>query len=98
MRFLAMGLPMIPKPMKPTFSAILSLLLEPEIFDSHVAAAQIFGDPREAVLRPLGRGVVLQSNVAVIAEFLEYSEDVRVVDLARAWLPAARRVRHLHVP
>src|SRR5215217_5472134 len=93
-----MGLPMIPKPMKPTFSAILSLLLEPEISDAHVAAAQTFGYPREALLRPLGRGVVFQSHVAVVAELLEDAEDVRVVNLPRARLPSPRRVSHLHVP
>src|SRR3712207_5522740 len=98
MRFRAMGFPMIPRPMNPTFSAILTLLLELEFPDAHVAGAQRFGDPREAVLGSFGRGVVLQAHVAVVAELLEDAQDVRVVDLPRARLPSPRRVRHLHVP
>src|SRR3712207_5151641 len=98
MRLRAMGLPMIPSPTKPTFSAILSLLLKLEISDAHLAAAHPFGDPREAVLGSVGGGVVLQAHVPVVADLLERAEDKSVVDLARPRLPAAGRVRHLYVP
>src|SRR5215211_1325587 len=97
MRLRAMGLPMIPSPTKPTFSAI-SLLLKLEVFDARVAAAHPFRDPREAVLGSVRGGVILQAHVPVVADLLERAEDEGVVDLARTRLPAARRVRHLHVP
>src|SRR3712207_6074740 len=99
MRLRAMGLPMIPSPTKPTFSAIfLSLLLELEVFGADVATAHPFKDPREAVLGSLSGGVVFEADVPSVAYLFERTEDVRVVDLPRPRLPAARRVSHLHVP
>src|SRR3712207_3829870 len=99
MRLRAMGLPMIPSPTKPTFSAIFSsLLLELEVFGAHLATARPFGDPREAVLGPVGGGVVFEADVPRVADLFERAEDVRVADLARPRLPATRGVRHLHVP
>src|SRR5215210_1795228 len=94
-----MGLPMMPSPIKPTFSAIASSpSLEFQVFDGDVPRAQCSGKPREALLGGSGRRVVFQADVALVAELFEPGEDVRVADLAGPRLPSFGRVGDLDVP
>ena len=107
-----MGLPMIPSPTKPTFSATLISLLEHEVFDAHVAAAQLLGDPREAVLGPLRGRVVLQAHIPVVAQLnqppppsrtaLNGASLNRIETLAQNFiyepLPLTSPALHLYVP
>src|SRR5215204_2169653 len=98
MRFSAIGLPMIPSPIKPTVSAIFLPFLESQIRHRNVSSTQLPGQPGEAFLGRLGRRVVFEADVAVVAESFQLPEDERVVDLTRTRLPASRRVGDLDVP
>src|SRR4051812_34162193 len=98
MRFSAIGLPMIPSPMKPTVSAISRSFLESQIRHRNVSTTQFPGQPVEAFPRRLRLRVVLQAYIAFVAESIQLAEDERVVDLTRTGLPASRRVGDLDVP
>src|SRR5215208_870682 len=98
MRFSAIGLPMIPSPMKPTVSAISLPFLESQVRHRNVSTTQLSGQPGEAFPGRLGRRVVFEAHVAVVAESFQLPEDERVVDLTRTRLPASRRVSELDVP
>src|SRR5215203_3073303 len=98
MRFSAIGLPMIPSPMKPTVSAMSLPFLGSQIRHRNVTTTQLSGQPGEAFLGRIRGWVVLQTDVAFVAEPFQLAEDERVVDLPRAGLPTARRVGDLDVP
>src|SRR5918998_4838028 len=98
MRFWAIGPPMIPNPMNPTFSAISSPLSKPQVRNLNILAAQLFGQPAKALLGLLRRGGVLEAHVAVVAQLLQNAKDVSVVDLTRPRLPPPRGVGDLDVP
>src|SRR5919112_790897 len=98
MRFSAIGLPMIPSPIKPTASAMSLPFPESQVRHRNVVPAQFFGQPGEALRGRLRGRVVFEADVALVAEPFQLTEDEGVVDLARAWFPAARGVGDLDVP
>src|SRR5947209_10999854 len=88
MRFLAMGLPMIPRPTNPTFSSATrsSSVSEIQIPRSHVPSPLPLGQPGEALLGCFPRRLVLQANPPVVGELVQGGEDVAVAELARTRL------------
>src|SRR5215207_342340 len=72
-------------------------LLKTQIRYGHVPAAQFLRQPAKALFGRLCGRVVLQADVAIVAEFFEFTEDERVADLPRPRLTAARRIGYLDV-
>src|SRR5215210_4520880 len=98
MRFSAIGLPMIPSPMKPTVSAIALPSLEPQVRNRNICAPKLLRQPIQTLLCRLRRRVVFKANVAIVAEVFQGRENVRVADFAGPRLPTFRGVGDLDVP
>src|SRR4051812_34134574 len=99
MRLRAIGLPMIPRPMKPIFSAMASSpsLVEFQVLDGGILVTQLFGQPHEALLRSPRSRVVLEAHVTAVAELFELRENIGVVDLTGPRLSTPGRVGYLDV-
>ncbi len=91
-----MGLPMIPKPMKPIRSDIVHLIsLDAKC--SHLnQPASVGRHPCEAVLGRTG-WVIFQADRTGIAELVGHIEDVVLIQLAGTRLGVVRHVGHLNM-
>src|SRR5919202_7119977 len=99
MRFLAMGLPMIPRPTKPTLPSATARLrsLEVQVTGAYVLPPLVLGQPLQALLAGVGGGLVLEAYPPLVGQLLQDAEDVAVVHLPGAGLAPVGRVGDLDV-
>src|SRR5450830_1351312 len=90
-RLAAIGAPMMPRPIKPTFIPLVLMLVS-----SILLVDTMLGDPLQAIGRAVLR-LVLAADPARVAQRVDLRQQVAVIDLARARLEAARIVGQLDV-